>query len=52
MGGVIAYLVATRQPDRVHRLIVEDVAPPLTRDRPIADRPAEPIDFDWIGATA
>lgn len=52
MGGVIAYLIAMRQPDRVHRLIVEDVAPPLPRDRPIPDRPAEPISFDWDVAPA
>lgn len=52
MGGVIAYLIAMRQPDRVQRLVVEDVAPPLPRDRPIPDRPTEPIDFDWDVAPA
>jgi pimeloyl-ACP methyl ester carboxylesterase len=52
MGGVIAYLLAMREPDRVDRLVVEDVAPPRRRDRPIPDRPEEPLDFDWDVATA
>jgi len=47
MGGVIAYLVAIRQPDRVDRLVIEDIAPNRRRDRPIPDRPEEALDFDW-----
>jgi len=47
MGGVIAYLVAIRQPDRVDRLIIEDVAPPRPRDRPIPTRPEGELGFDW-----
>lgn len=47
MGGVVAYLVAMRQPDRVDRLVVEDAPPPYRRDRPVPDRPDEPVDFDW-----
>jgi len=47
MGGMVAYLVAMRRPDRVERLIVEDVPPPYRRDRAIPDRPAGPLDFDW-----
>jgi len=47
MGGTVAYLVATRRPDRIERLIVEDVPPPYPRDRAIPDRPAGPFDFDW-----
>jgi 3-oxoadipate enol-lactonase len=48
MGGVVAFLVAMEQPDRVERLIVEDASPPYRRDRPVPERPAgaEP-DFDW-----
>lgn len=47
MGGVVAYLIAIQSPDRVERLIIEDVPPPFPRDRPIPDRPAETLAFDW-----
>jgi 3-oxoadipate enol-lactonase len=47
MGASVAYLVAMRQPARVERLIIEDAPPPYPRDRPIPQRPAEPVDFDW-----
>lgn len=51
MGGAVAYLVAMQHPDRVERLIVEDVSPPFPRDRAIPERPAEPLDFDWAVVT-
>ncbi|MDR0345243.1 MAG: alpha/beta hydrolase [Nocardiopsaceae bacterium] len=47
MGGSVAYLVAMQHPDRVERLIVEDVPPPFPRERAIPERPAQPLDFDW-----
>lgn len=47
MGGAVAYLVAMQRPDRVERLIVEDVPPPFPRDRPIPERPTGSLDFDW-----
>jgi len=47
MGGAVAYLLAMQRADQVERLIVEDVPPPFRRDRPIPDRPVEPLDFDW-----
>ena len=47
MGGAVAYLVAMRRPDRIERLIVEDVPPPFPRDRAIPERPAGSLDFDW-----
>lgn len=47
MGGVVAYLLAMQRPDEVERLIVEDASPPFPRDRPIPERPDEPLDFDW-----
>lgn len=47
MGGAVAYLVAMQHPDRVERLIVEDVPPPFPRERAIPERPAESLDFDW-----
>lgn len=46
LGGVVAYQMAMRQPDRIGRLIVEDAAPPWGRDRPVPARP-EMVDFDW-----
>ena len=47
MGGAVAYLLAMQRADQVERLVVEDVPPPFRRDRPIPDRPVEPLDFDW-----
>lgn len=47
MGGAVAYQIASRQPERVTRLIVEDAVPPYHRDRPVPERPDEPLDFDW-----
>lgn len=48
MGGVIAYLIASQQPERVARLIVEDAPVPYQRDRPIPVRPPESeLDCDW-----
>lgn len=47
MGGTVAYLIAMEQPERVERLIVEDVPPPFRRDRAIPDRPEGPLGFDW-----
>jgi pimeloyl-ACP methyl ester carboxylesterase len=36
-----------QQPDRVERLIVEDVPPPFPRERAIPERPAGSLEFDW-----
>ncbi|MEJ7706137.1 MAG: alpha/beta hydrolase [Nocardioidaceae bacterium] len=47
MGGVVAYLAAMQRPDRVDRLVVEDVPLPYPRDRSIPERPEEALDFDW-----
>jgi 3-oxoadipate enol-lactonase len=47
MGGAVAFLVAQAQPDRVARLIVEDVSPTFPRDRPLPERPDQPPGFDW-----
>jgi 3-oxoadipate enol-lactonase len=52
MGGAVAYLVAMRQPERVRRLIIEDAPPPFLRDRPVPERPAQPLDFDWAAVPA
>lgn len=47
MGGTVAYLVASARPDLVSRLVIEDAPPPFPRTRPLPERPAEPVDFDW-----
>lgn len=47
MGGVVAYLVAQAQSERVVRLIVEDVSPPFPRSRPVPARPDGELPFDW-----
>jgi pimeloyl-ACP methyl ester carboxylesterase len=49
LGGAVAQHIAMREPQRVRRMVVEDIAPPphepVTFEMPA--RPAEPIDFDW-----
>jgi 3-oxoadipate enol-lactonase len=47
LGGVVALLVAMQRPDRVARLVVEDVVPPFAFLRPIPERPDRPLPFDW-----
>jgi pimeloyl-ACP methyl ester carboxylesterase len=47
LGGVVAFLVAMDHPQRVGRLVVEDVTPPFPRDRPVPERPGHELDFDW-----
>lgn len=47
MGGVVTYRAALARPDLVSRIVVEDVPPPYRRDRPVAQRPDEPVGFDW-----
>ncbi|MEW9549300.1 alpha/beta fold hydrolase [Nonomuraea sp. NPDC050783] len=47
LGGMVAYLLAMRDPERVERLVLEDVPPPL----PLENRPPVVEDgstgFDW-----
>jgi pimeloyl-ACP methyl ester carboxylesterase len=47
MGGVVAYLLAEERPERVGRLVLEEVPPPFPRERTIPTRPDEPVPFDW-----
>jgi 3-oxoadipate enol-lactonase len=47
MGGVVAYLYAAKYPERVARLVLEEVPPPFPRDRPLPQRPDGELDFDW-----
>jgi len=47
LGGAVAYLVASTQPHRVRRLVLEDV--PVPQPRPVVPpvRPEGELDFDW-----
>jgi 3-oxoadipate enol-lactonase len=47
MGGLVAYLVAGDQPERVARLILEDVAALLPRQRDMPARPDGLLLYDW-----
>jgi pimeloyl-ACP methyl ester carboxylesterase len=50
MGGAVAQHVAMRAPDRVRRLVVEDICPPPHDPVELPEVPtktSEPIDFDW-----
>jgi pimeloyl-ACP methyl ester carboxylesterase len=47
MGGGVAFGVALQRPELVARLVVEDVAPPYRRQRPLPDRPGGQLEFDW-----
>ena len=47
LGGFVAHLVAQQAPDRVARLVLEDVTAPLPRSAPAPERPPGELDFDW-----
>lgn len=50
LGGAVALHVAMRAPDRVRRMVVEDIAPPPHEPVPLPEvepEPGEPVDFDW-----
>jgi 3-oxoadipate enol-lactonase len=47
MGGLVGYLLAGDHPERVRRLILEDVAALRPRERAAPDRPAGELPFDW-----
>jgi esterase len=50
LGGGVAMHVAMKAPDRVRRMVVEDIAPPPHEPVPLIEVPAEPpepVDFDW-----
>jgi pimeloyl-ACP methyl ester carboxylesterase len=47
MGGLVAYLLAGDHPERVGRLILEDVGALLPRQRGIPGRPEDELPYDW-----
>jgi pimeloyl-ACP methyl ester carboxylesterase len=47
MGGIVAYLLAEDQPQRVSRLVLEDVPLPRPRERTTPTRPDGVLTFDW-----
>ncbi|MER5650003.1 alpha/beta fold hydrolase [Streptosporangium sp. NPDC002524] len=47
LGGFVAYLLAEGHPERVDRLVLEDVSAPLPRERTVPVRPDGPLSFDW-----
>jgi 3-oxoadipate enol-lactonase len=47
MGGLVAYLLAGDHPQRVSRLILEDVAALRPRQRSLPERPEGQLPYDW-----
>ena len=47
MGGLVGYLLAGDHPERVGRLILEDVAALRPRERGAPERPDGELPFDW-----
>lgn len=47
MGGIVAYLLAEDHPQRVSRLVLEDVAVPRPREQTTPTRPDGDLAFDW-----
>ncbi|MCX5214999.1 alpha/beta hydrolase [Kitasatospora sp. NBC_00240] len=47
MGAVVAYLVAAAAPERVRRLVLEDVPAPFPRKPSELTRPDGPLPYDW-----
>ncbi|MET9460793.1 alpha/beta hydrolase [Streptomyces canus] len=47
MGGIVAYLLAENHPQRVSRLVLEDVPIPRPRERTTLTRPDGALSFDW-----
>lgn len=52
LGGVVAYLLAAREPSRVARLVLEETPPPVPLGLPTPQRPSGPLGFDWAARPA
>lgn len=47
LGGLVAYLLAEKYPERVDRLVLEDVGVPLPRERTVPSRPDGDLPYAW-----
>jgi len=47
LGGLVACLVASTAPERVRKLVLEDVGVPYPREPVVMEKPTFPLDFDW-----
>jgi len=47
MGGLVGYLLAGDHPERVRRLVLEDVAVLRPRERPAPEREPGELPYDW-----
>lgn len=47
LGGMVAYLFAAENPERLGQLILEDVTAPLPRKAGVPARPDGELPFDW-----
>jgi len=47
LGGMVAYLFAAEYPERIEKLILEDVSAPLPRIAGVPARPDGQLHFDW-----
>jgi len=47
MGGAVAYLLALDHPERVSRLVLEEVPPPVPLALPVPARPEGPLAYDF-----
>ncbi len=52
MGGIVAHLVASECPERVRRLVLEDVPAPQPREPTTAAKPEGDLPFDWEAVIA
>jgi pimeloyl-ACP methyl ester carboxylesterase len=47
LGGMVAYLFAAEHPERIGRLILEDITAPLPRKAGVPARPVGQLPYDW-----
>jgi 3-oxoadipate enol-lactonase len=52
LGGVVAYLLAQKYPERVNCLVLEETPPPTPLGLPAPQRPTGATSFDWAARPA